>query len=966
MSLDSEASPDLVDDLLSLPTLEQQSEFLRAAGLLNAEGLNRLLDAAEELINGDPGKAHRLAKLCVSLADAATAPVAVPRANYVAVQTHFINGEFDAALRLAKRAHDDYVALGMSLEALRTNVGRMAVLLELGRYQEALDAGQIVLDALGCSSKLQVTPTQQQADLLTALVQQNRGGCLEYMGHYDEALDAYALAEERYRALGMIEHVAEILDNRGAILLSLGRVSEALAAREEAAAIFDKAGLTLSFAKALVNTGQVHLQLGNYARSLDAFERTRRILDSLDASADKYLLLRDTADAYLSLNLYPEALAVYREAERSLRIAGMVHDRAQVLWGMGSALIARSEFQKAERTLAEAAALFDEAGNVPLLSSVMLEQASLLAARGNQEIALTMAQRALHLVSDHDWPVQQIYAHLRLADLLLPNMTEVEPHLQEARRLADRLALPQLRYRLNERLGHLRRLQGRDEEARELLETAIAEIERLRGAVAQDAMRASFLRDKTAAYEDLLQLYLAREDEESVWRAFTVAERAKSRALVDLLAGVTERGMRTKADPELEERLRKLQADLNAVYNRLLGGTDDGEDGTSLPNMHTRAAELEQEISRLRMQLAVASEARGPFADSASLEDVLGQIPRDATLLAYHVIGDEIMAFVGAGGRIRALRHLGSAARVRQLLQKLTAHWDRFRAGREFVSRNMRLLERSAQRILNELYQESIEPLETLLDEVAEPSLGKGDSSRKLAVVPHGPLHQMPFQALFDGRRYLLERFEISYAPSARVYGLCQHKASRSLDDALVMGVPDPLIPAVTGEVRAVARRFPRVELLEGEQATLSALETEAPGRSVVHLACHGLFRADNPMFSALKLHDGWLMAADAMQLNLEDALAALSACESGRNEVIGGDEVLGLARAFLGAGVATLVVSLWIVQDETTAMLMDSWYKHLRDGMGRASALRAAQLEIKDHYPHPYFWAPFVLMGKR
>ena len=96
-------------------------------------------------------------------------------------------------------------------------------------------------------------------------------------------------------------------------------------------------------------------------------------------------------------------------------------------------------------------------------------------------------------------------------------------------------------------------------------------------------------------------------------------------------------------------------------------------------------------------------------------------------------------------------------------------------------------------------------------------------------------------------------------------------------------------------------------------------------------------------MFSALKLHDGWLMAADAMGVDLPGAHVTLSACEPGRSEVIGGDEVLGLTRAFLVAGAATLTVSLWLAQDETTRELMGSWYARLRGGMGRRPARRPA-----------------------
>ena len=397
---DHKVAAGFVEELLALPTLEQRSAFLHTAGLLNAEGLERLLDFAERLVHSDPGKAHRLAALCADLAGRAAAPTAVPRASYIRAQTYLANGELDAALRMAEAAHAGYVACGKNLEALRTHVGRMSVLLELGLYREALDAGQVVLDALNGRSELEITPTRQQSDLLTALVHQNRGGCYEYMGLYEEALVAYAAAEERYRVLGMTERLGEILDNRGAILLLLGRGKEALAAHEAAAAIFAAAGLTLSHAKALSNIGEANRQLADYRRSLDAFERARRLYDSLGALADKGLLLIDTAGAYLELNLYAEALAAYQKAHALLRHTGMVHDRARALWGMGSTLIARSEFEEAETALVEAAELFAAADNAPLLSGVMLEQAALQEARGEHGAAVATVRRALSLVSE--------------------------------------------------------------------------------------------------------------------------------------------------------------------------------------------------------------------------------------------------------------------------------------------------------------------------------------------------------------------------------------------------------------------------------------------------------------------------------------------------------------------------------------------------------------------------------------
>ena len=142
-------SPALVEELLARSaTSERDPAPLRAANLLDAEGLDGLLDVADELVSNDPGKAHRLAGLCAAGAEACDLPVVAARSAYIRLQTYFARGEFDAALRMAREAYEGYIAGGENLDAVRTHVGRMSVLLELGLYQEALDAGQVVLDAL--------------------------------------------------------------------------------------------------------------------------------------------------------------------------------------------------------------------------------------------------------------------------------------------------------------------------------------------------------------------------------------------------------------------------------------------------------------------------------------------------------------------------------------------------------------------------------------------------------------------------------------------------------------------------------------------------------------------------------------------------------------------------------------------------------------------------------------------------
>jgi tetratricopeptide (TPR) repeat protein len=950
--------PGLVDRLLARSTPPERGEaLLRAANLLDAEGLGWLLDVAEELVHSDPGKAHRLAELCATGAAACDLPAVAARSAYIRLQTHFARGEFDAALRRAREAYEGFMAGGRPLDALRTHVGRMSVLLELGLHREALDAGQGVLNALDSAGEIGVSPTGHQRDMLTALVQQNRGLSCEYMGRYEEALEAYGEAEGLYGKLGEIERIGEVLDNRGAILLTLGRGNEALAAHEAAARVFKEAGLTLPYAKALCNIGEANRRLANYRSSLAAFEEARRLYDALGELTDKSLLTLDTANAYLDLNLYPEALAAYQRSSTFLREAGMAHDCARALWGMGVTLAATSNFEEAERALSKAADLFATAGNSTLLCGVMLGQSLVQEKRGNPDASLTYAQRALEFVLEKDWSVQRVYAHLRMVDVLLPDVVAAEPHLMEARLLSERLALPQLRQRLNERLGRLRRLQGRDEEAVVALEEAIDEIERLRDTVTHESMRASFLLDKIGAYEELLDVHLSRWAESDPRGVFAVAERAKSRGLVDLLTGVARLGVPVAEEP-LQERIRSLQSDLNATYNQLLG-IGEAPPRVPLPDLRGRTVELEREISELRLRTAPATS--DPFTTAAPL-DVWEELPSDVTLLTYHITGDEIIAFVGGRDRVRIVRDCGSAGLVAQLLRQLDVQWDRMGAGQVFVDRQVEHLTRLTQRVLSSLYDDLVAPLEPLLGT----SYASEHGPQKITIIPHGLLHRVPFHALFDGEAYLLDRFEISYAPSATVFSLCQKQAQRGSERALILSVADPLIPHVSDEARAVASHLSGAEVLADGRATMEALGERVPGCGILHLACHGMFRGDNPMFSSLKLHDGWLAAADVLGLDLGGALVTLSACESARNRVLPGDEIIGLARGFLGAGAATLVASLWLVQDETTSWMMERWYARMRDGAGRTPALREAQLALKERYRHPYYWAPFVLIGQR
>src|SRR5207237_1534552 len=126
--------------------------------------------------------------------------------------------------------------------------------------------------------------------------------------------------------------------------------------------------------------------------------------------------------------------------------------------------------------------------------------------------------------------------------------------------------------------------------------------------------------------------------------------------------------------------------------------------------------------------------------------------------------------------------------------------------------------------------------------------------------------------------------------------------------------------------------------VLAGQDATEQAFRRHAPQADVIHLASHAVFRHDNPLFSAIRLADGWLSLYDLYNLRLRASLVTLSACETGVNDVLAGDELVGLARGFFQAGAASLVVSLWAVDDASTAALMRHFYAYLEAGFGPAA----------------------------
>jgi CHAT domain-containing protein len=336
-----------------------------------------------------------------------------------------------------------------------------------------------------------------------------------------------------------------------------------------------------------------------------------------------------------------------------------------------------------------------------------------------------------------------------------------------------------------------------------------------------------------------------------------------------------------------------------------------------------------------------------------SLDYLQACLPEGAALIEYYSTGDRLIAVVVTRTKMDIVP-VSVLSRIQNYLQLLRFQLSKFRMGSSYTQRFVEPMQRAAESHLELLYNELIAPLRPLFHQC-----------KHLVFVPHGPLHFLPFHALRHAGKYLCDDFSISYAPSATIFALCQQKQPTPNSSPVVFGIADQNAPEIDAEVKVVADLLPGSELLTGEQATAAALRERGPSIGLLHIATHGIYRQDNPMFSGIRLGDGYLYLYDLYQMRIPARLVTLSGCATGMNVVAEGDELLGLQRGLFCAGASTLLLSLWDVHDETTAELMSSFYSHFTASNDMAGSLRLAMQEIRANNPHPYYWAPFLLTGQ-
>ncbi len=942
--------------VLAAPTPAAAERLIRGASPAErAAGVEALAEDVLRLVRVDARRAMAVAEL--EGVAAAGEPLSEARATWSrAIVLTTLDRHAEAAGHYA-RAAAAFRRLGEPVLAARTALGHVDTLMYLGRYDEAM--------AIGKAARAVLVRHREHRRLIG--LDTNLANILHRIDRPAAALRAYDRSLRAARRLAA-ERVPGIQFNRANVLTSLGRYPEAEAAYREVRAGAELAGESVMVARVDYSLGYLCMQRSDYGGAYATLDAARGAFEALGDTRWLALCHLDLAELLLEINSFVRAEHQARRARALFDRLGFRYESAKATLFLAVAALGRGEDGRAGELLAEAAALFRREGNAVSEGVCELYGAELDHRAGRAARADARFARAERRFGAERLRLRQAATALRRTRLAVGRgrAAEAASHLARVRGFLRRLPAPWLLAQHDHLQGRLLALAGEPGKALRHVRRAVEGIEGIRGRIGLDELRLSFAADKAPIYADLVELVLrTRTGPRALGEAFEVIERSRSRALVDLLAGRLG-GAEQRLDPAgraLLERLERLRGEVNWLRGvgdgeKVPGGGPQGRRDESRLLRSRRLLRLrEAEIADLMQRLARRHAGLGALAggETITLAEVQGRLDHDTTLVEYYLSPDRARAFVIRRDTARVVDLPAPVWEIAATLERLRFQIEKWGYGDDYVRGREGLLLAGARQHLAHLAKLVWEPLAV------------GEAGRVL-IVPHGPLHSLPFHALpatgDPAGPDLIDQAEIAYLPSASSLRYLRHPATNGGEAMLVVGVEDQRIPKVREEVERVRGLFPRGRVLRDREATLAAFAAAAGEADYLHVAAHGMFRQDDPHFSSLRLADGWLSLYDIYSLRLKAKLVSLSACESGRSWVGGGDEMVGLVRGFLYAGAASLLVSLWPVHDSTTADLMGAFYGALRTGAPAAAALRAAMRAVRAGHPHPYHWAPFVLVG--
>lgn len=905
------------------------------------ETLNRI--GAIDRFLGETEAALALSQRALSLAIAVGDREGEAKArNNLGIARHQL-GQGQEAVKDLEAALHLWETLGKSEQAATTSYSLGVVQFSLGEMESALSAYEHALEIRRAAGN-----EETQAEILTGIASIYRD-----RGEGDKALELYAQALDLSRKVQDQVAEAYVLHNMAHTYVGQGDFQKALDLYAAARALAQTFGDRPLEAWLLYSLGATSLHLGDTDRALKYYELSLQIYREAGGKAWEAYVLRDIGWVYqvlekpeMALEQYSKAYAVSREAENR-------RGEAMSLYGMGRANIDLKRPAEAVGFLDQALARYRDTEDAIGEINCLLDLGRAYEALGENTKALAHLQRAVELSRQHKALMTQASAQAALA-------------------------------KFNRSVGNLAAASTAIEEALKIIES-------VRPKVASQRQRVSFFASRRDYYDFYidLQMQLHKEDPAGshLTAAMAASERARARALLDILSeGKVD--LRHGVDPELKKREEEVANRITLLQNQFLdnlslGGSRAARIETDLDRAEQEQEEIEWQIKRDHPRYASiqAPEILPP-------ERIQRMLDGRSAFLEYSVGRESSYLFVATADRLQGYR----LPAVNELAEKV----DNLRALiQEPGRRNQARFVEAAHR----LYELLIAPAEGMLQHKS-----------RLIISPDGPLLLLSFEALltssemppgggYEDLAYLIRERSISYIPSASVFaelGSSGQAARRAMSPELsFLGFADPdyksaasgesserelspiglaslrPLPGSRREVEQVAGLFARglaKTYFDGEVVKDKIRNNSEVSRAErIHFAVHGFLNESRPELSGLVLSDGLLSMDEIFNLELNADLVVLSACETALGQNVKGEGLIGISRALLYAGAAGVVVSLWQVADDSTPEFMLNFYRELNRSGDKAGALRLAKLKFigEANNAHPYYWAPFILIGQ-
>ncbi len=903
-------------------------------------------------------------------------------------------GLHQAAMESLDAAGEEFLRLGDEGNWARSRITWIISCAWLGRLEEAL---QEAARARGVFQRLGEYYWACVIDNNTAVILKHVGRYQEEINLYDRMLAIYPTLTDQSDAT--IKRAIALAEMNKAITLSwTGEFGEPYRLVQKALTTFRTLGETNLAIIAESNLANLDYAQGYYGSALQRYYQARDSLvqNTIDDPWLLGILKLRIANCLVKLDRAQESCQLAFEAVQTYRQRGISLDTGEALREYAIMLVAAGKLEEAIKALDEAWTLYSKGGFAYHAAIAKLQQAELLLKLESLDAAYERAHLLKEYFEAQGLVARSVRASLVMIGALIKKARKADISNQQAVLLQEAIFLckpasSQARqhnlqeevYQSQYLLGQLFALQQNFTEATKHYEAAIVQIERMLDDLVYD-LSPSFLHTTWMVYEDMIALCLQQSQLE--W-AFGYLEQARSMALRQHLdRSKTLQGKRaedkeakspavSQANSAAVLRTQQELENWQRSYRRYSVLLADGE---ALVSPSIDRAVLQQELKQCEAKISELFELLYLYQSGTSLTAHMRKHAKrstkqvDVTRLRQHLAPGQLL--------LEYFLYKGKLVIFALTAEQLMTH--EVPDGLEQLERLLPLLhirllptelssrqEHVVRRLLQKLYDLLVAPVASLLP----------PSSGYLTIVPYGPLHKLPFHALYDGSHFLIEDFQINYLPASSLLPqLLTHKDEPGrVDPQDGQPYQKPLIFGYSGNKqlqRALEEAKTLATMLDGRyylehEATITRLIEQAPGSPIIHLATHGQSRLDAPNFSSILLADGQLNAIDAFNLNLHGCeLVTLSGCETGLALSGGGDEQLGLGRAFLAAGATSLVMSLWPVEDNATSELMQLFYQRLMQRESKVQALRMAQRNLLDRtssiYTHPYFWASFRLVG--